>query len=62
MAEACLADRPDLRHPHEAQAAIDAAHQIGDAQYLQMCHGENVHKSAQRLGDAAFAWTAGRSG
>jgi hypothetical protein len=59
VADACLAERPDLRHLRDAQERIDTAHRIGDEQYLQMCRGEEVHRIAERLGAAAFLWTAG---
>lgn len=61
VADACLAQRADLRHPRDAQEPIDAAHAISDEHYLQMCRGEEVHRLVERLGPFASAWTAGRS-
>ena len=61
VADACLVERPDLRHPRHAQERIDAAHGIGDEEYMQLCRGEQVHKITEPLGGAAFAWTAGRA-
>jgi hypothetical protein len=62
VADACLAERPDLRHPLDAQKGIDTAHRLGDEQYLQMCRGQDVQKLAEPLGPGGLAWTAGRAG
>ncbi len=62
VADACLAERPDLRHPLEAKKASTRHTGLGDEQYLQMCRDEEVHELAGPLGAAGFAWTAGADG
>ena len=52
VANACLAERPDLRPPLDAQEGIDTAHGLGDEQYLQLCGARRSSSSAEPLGAA----------
>ena len=58
IADACLVERPDLRHPLSEQAEIDRAHTVSDDEYRRACRGEPA--PALTSGDAfpAMMWRA----
>jgi predicted secreted protein len=61
VADACLSERPGLRHPFDDQVSIDTAHRISDEHYLQTCRGDNVDSIVDWVGLAASAWTVGQA-
>jgi NAD(P)-dependent dehydrogenase (short-subunit alcohol dehydrogenase family) len=60
VADACLTEHPDLRHPAKAQKAVDAAHAITDTDYFRLCEGTDVAALVETLGAPAAVWTLGR--
>jgi hypothetical protein len=59
IADACTTAHPELRHPLSAQADVDSAHLLTDAEYLRMCAYDDIPTIVGQHGPALAPWLLG---